>query len=409
MGKEESERKVLSPARIALRRLLRNRIAVLGAVILGFLYFCTIFAGFLSPYSPVEDEFRSHFFHPPTWPHFFDENGVFHCRPYVIGTYMVNPQELFYASGTPLEILYRNPEANTNAFLPDTLEQQSPILTVSTNKGKRLATVTMCGETGPDSGIFRCVAPVDPLAVAAAKSLTVETSRGERAEFEVTHRSPEASSATSGSVLFLQDAGGQYTTQYFPKLDKYPIRFFVAGRPYDVLWIFHSNIHLFGTDAPGHIFLLGTDQSGRDILSRILHGAQISLTVGLVGVLLTTVFGMLYGGISGYYGGKLDDAMMRFVEVLISIPPLYLILTMRNMIPDHLQDFYDKVARLGQQTFAWQASPIPAVLVPLLTLTLAYYIYSTNRTRSRLLFLATALVFVIFGRQIGQTGLQLCA
>jgi peptide/nickel transport system permease protein len=373
------------------------------------LYLCAILAGFLSPYSPVEDEFRSYFFHPPTRLHFLDENGAFHWRPYVIGTYMVNPQELFYASGTPLEILYRDPDANTNPYLLETLEQQTPILTVSTDRGKVLARVTTCGETDRDSGVFRCVAPVDALAAAASKGLSVQTLRGEKAVFEVTRRPPEPVGPGSTDVLFLQDSGGRPTRQYYPKLEKYPVQFLVEGRPYDVLWVFQSKVHLFGARAPGHVFLLGTDQSGRDIFSRILYGAQISLTIGLVGVLLTTVFGMLYGGISGYYGGRLDDAMMRFVEVLMSIPALYLILTLRTMIPDHLQDFYDRVARVGRETFAWQDSAISAVLVPLCALFIAYSVYRNNRSPSRLLFCAATLVLVVFGRQAGKTGLQLCA
>lgn len=409
MEKEERQRKISSPVRIALHKLLRNRIAMIGGAVLAVLYLGTILAGFVSPYSPIEDEFRSLFFHPPTRLHFFDENGVFHWRPYVVGTYLVNPQELFYATGTPLEILYRDPGANTNPYLLDSLEQQATILTVSTDKGLVLAKVTTCGETDRDSGIFRCVAPVDALTALKSKRLSVQTYRGEKADFEVIHRSPEIVAPKPEDILFLQDAEGRFTRQYYPKLEKYPVQFLVAGRPYDILWVFHSRIHLFGTPEPGHIFLFGTDQSGRDVFTRILYGSQVSMTVGLVGVLLTTIFGMLYGGISGYYGGKLDHAMMRFVEVLLSIPGLYLILTLRNMIPDHLQDFYDRLAHVGRETFAWQDSAIPSVLVPLCALFLTYYIYSINKSRSRLLFTVSALLFVVFGRQAGGTALQLCA
>jgi len=117
---------------------------------------------------------------------------------------------------------------------------------------------------------------------------------------------------------------------------KLPVRFFITGRRYVILGFYRSNLHLFGVDPPGHIFLFGTDQLGRDTFSRVLHGAQISLTIGLVGVLITTIFGMMIGGIAGFYGGSLDAVLMRFAEILMSIPALYLILTLRNVLPDHM-------------------------------------------------------------------------
>jgi len=79
--------------------------------------------------------------------------------------------------------------------------------------------------------------------------------------------------------------------------------------------------------------LMGTDQAGRDIFSRVLHGAQISLTVGLIGVLISTLVGWWVGGIAGYFGGKTDTLFMRSAEVLMSIPALYLVLSVRNIFP----------------------------------------------------------------------------
>ncbi len=118
--------------------------------------------------------------------------------------------------------------------------------------------------------------------------------------------------------------------------EKIPVRFFVAGSDYKILGLFRSNLHLFGADSPGHIFLFGTDQLGRDTFSRVLHGAQISLSIGLVGVLITTILGLLIGGIAGFYGGKIDSILMRLVEILMSVPALYLILTLRSILPDRM-------------------------------------------------------------------------
>jgi len=113
--------------------------------------------------------------------------------------------------------------------------------------------------------------------------------------------------------------------------EKYPIRLFTRSDEYHILWIVRSNIHLFGVDEPGRFFLLGSDQLGRDLFSRILYGAQISLSVGILGIIISTLLGLIVGGIAGYFGGATDFLVMRVVEVLIAIPSLYFILIMRQM------------------------------------------------------------------------------
>ena len=112
---------------------------------------------------------------------------------------------------------------------------------------------------------------------------------------------------------------------------KYPIRLFARGESYRILWLISSNIHLFGVDEPGHVFLFGSDNLGRDIFSRILYGAQVSLSIGIIGILISTIIGMLIGGIAGYFGGVTDFALMRTVEVLLALPSLYFILILRQL------------------------------------------------------------------------------
>ncbi|MFI5370715.1 MAG: ABC transporter permease, partial [Candidatus Eisenbacteria bacterium] len=81
------------------------------------------------------------------------------------------------------------------------------------------------------------------------------------------------------------------------------------------------------------LHLLGTDPAGRDVLSRLLYGAQISLTVGLVGIAISFFLGLLLGGISGYYGGWVDTGIMRSTELLLSVPGLYLLIALRGLFP----------------------------------------------------------------------------
>jgi peptide/nickel transport system permease protein len=112
-----------------------------------------------------------------------------------------------------------------------------------------------------------------------------------------------------------------------------PLRLFVRGEPYRLLGLFPADRHLFGVDVPHRVFLFGADSQGRDVLSRLLYGGQVSLTVGLVGIAISFTIGLLMGGISGYAGGWVDAAIMRTTELLLSIPGLYLIVALRALFP----------------------------------------------------------------------------
>lgn len=117
--------------------------------------------------------------------------------------------------------------------------------------------------------------------------------------------------------------------------EKYPIQFFVRGSEYSILGFIKTDLHLFGVEAPGKLFLFGTDTQGRDIFSRVWYGAQVSLSVGLVGVFLTLVFGSIIGIASGFFGGLFDDIVQRIIELLMSFPQLPLWLALATLIPDN--------------------------------------------------------------------------
>lgn len=135
-----------------------------------------------------------------------------------------------------------------------------------------------------------------------------------------------------------------------------PLRLFVQGDDYRLLQIilplptrfsltqpgirevevfpgFKGNLHLFGALGSTRFNLLGTDEQARDQFSRLLYGGRISLSIGLVGIAVSFPLGMLVGGIAGYFGGLLDSVLMRLVEVLMTIPTIYLLVALAAVLP----------------------------------------------------------------------------
>ena len=113
------------------------------------------------------------------------------------------------------------------------------------------------------------------------------------------------------------------------------IRLFAKGEPYRLWGLIPLQRHLFGpVDQSAPMYLLGADRIGRDLLSRMIQGTRISMTVGLVGVTLSLVLGVLLGGISGYYGGTVDMLIQRVMEILRSMPTIPLWMGLAAAIPD---------------------------------------------------------------------------
>jgi peptide/nickel transport system permease protein len=103
------------------------------------------------------------------------------------------------------------------------------------------------------------------------------------------------------------------------------------------MWgVLPTNIHLFGLDVDHDeqgVFLFGSDRLGRDVFSRTVFGARISLSIGLIGVFLTVILGIMIGGISGYYGGWIDNVIQRAIEFLRSIPSIPLWMGLSAALP----------------------------------------------------------------------------
>ena len=146
----------------------------------------------------------------------------------------------------------------------------------------------------------------------------------------------------------------------------HPIRFFVSGAPYEILGMIACRHHLFGTDAQAPIFLIGSDEYGRDQLSRLLYGGKFSLIAGLLATMIALGFGLVLGSLAGYYGRLADEVIMRAAEVFVAVPWLYLLLAVRAALPLHLdpsQVFFLLIAITGVIGWARPARLIRGVVL----------------------------------------------
>ena len=152
--------------------------------------------------------------------------------------------------------------------------------------------------------------------------------------------------------LFRQTADGQifapYVNGYKIEIDQEALRrvfvvdetvihdvgFFVEGYSYKLFGLFETNIHLIGPKDPeASMYLLGADRLGRDLYSRLISGTRISMSIGLIGVALSFVLGILLGGISGLYGGSIDNLIQRVIEFIRSIPSIPLWMALAASLP----------------------------------------------------------------------------
>jgi peptide/nickel transport system permease protein len=115
-----------------------------------------------------------------------------------------------------------------------------------------------------------------------------------------------------------------------------PVHFFVQGVPYKMWGLIESDVHLFGLEEGKGVFLLGTDKLGQDVFSRILFGARISLSIGLVGIAISLILGIGIGGVSGFYGGLVDIVVQRLIEFIRSIPTTPLWMGLSAALPTDL-------------------------------------------------------------------------
>jgi len=141
---------------------------------------------------------------------------------------------------------------------------------------------------------------------------------------------------------------------------RFPIYFFVRGRSLKPSW------HLFGVEEPARLFLLGTDGYGRDQFSRFLYGGQLSLMAGLLATALSLGLGVVLGALAGFYGGWVDEVLMRTTELFLALPWLYLLFAIRAFLPLDIsatQAFLLLIAVIGVVGWARPARMVRGVVL----------------------------------------------
>ena len=149
---------------------------------------------------------------------------------------------------------------------------------------------------------------------------------------------------------------------------RYHLKFFVEGEPYKLLGIIDTSIHLVGVEEPAVYFPFGTDELGRDLYSRTIHAMWISLSIGLVGVVISFSFGCLLGGISGYFGGRVDIVIQRLIESVVSIPQIPLWMALSAALPaewSSVRVFFSISIILALLSWPWHARAVRGKLLEL--------------------------------------------
>src|SRR5205823_4111257 len=159
---------------------------------------------------------------------------------------------------------------------------------------------------------------------------------------------------------------------------RYPLVLFAKGARYRLFGLLPCDRHLFGVTPPGRIYLLGADDAGRDVWTRLLFGSQVSLTVGVVGIVISFTLGLLLGGVSGYFGGWVDTLIMRGTELLLSIPALYLIVALRGVFPLDLPSQQTYLAIVAILAFIGWASLARVIRGMVLSLRQAEYVIAAE-------------------------------
>ena len=340
----------MSRWRLLLRAFKRHNTGRISLVILLILYVIMLFADFFSPADPFAQK-TDRTYAPPSEIHWKYEGEWVAPYIYDVLSYRdpVTYQRIYEPASVIEYIDFQDSEGVRHEY---TLEKKgvtdislvfrSEIIAVGTDRERVLRDSKEELERIPlsktevmkSAGISRVI--TDPDELQTYKDDPIHSYKmnriGELESIKLTEGVEEI------SIVYEDGTQENYEISSIESFDlkRFTIKWFIRGWEYKLLGFIPGDIHLFGVDRPAQFYLFGADAYGRDVLTRIFFGSRVSLTVGFAGILITFTLGLLLGGMAGYYGGWIDEILMRVTEILMSIPSLYLLISLRAILPADL-------------------------------------------------------------------------
>ena len=354
----EFKEKVLTRRELIWRAFKRNRLGMFGLYVLIALYLMALFADFLSPYHPYEQSLK-HSFAPPTKVHreYKGKRVGAYVLPTVSYVDKATFERKFYEMLFPKrlvldvfgsQISYEIGKDGVTGFSFMVDEEYYLVLKDGTRKyaGSTTKVVDYFLFGYDDDVLTRGEAEIETTSAVAKDTyfgkygFRLGLSSSDDIEKVVIKEK-------INTVLVKKGEGIEMVMGKILDYDYkiYPIKWFIESWGGDkkhrlgyLFWLIPFKYHLFGVDNYDNneyvrFYLMGADQYGRDIWSRLVFASRISLSIGFIGMFITFVLSLIFGGISGYYGGLVDELMMRFSEIIMSLPGFYLLILLRSLLP----------------------------------------------------------------------------